>query len=122
MASIPLEHALVVAAVLFVIGLAGVLMRRNIVFMLLSIEIMLNAAGLAFIVAGSRWRQPDGQVMFFFILTMAAAEVSVGLAMVLQLYHRFGTLDVDAASKMNDLAAEKGGNEVGGQEIGKLGD
>ena len=53
-------------------------MRRNIIFMLMSIEIMLNAAGLAFVVAGARWEQPDGQVMFIFILTMAAAEVSVG--------------------------------------------
>jgi NADH-quinone oxidoreductase subunit K len=61
---------------------------------------MLNAAGLAFVVAGYRWGKPDGQVMFFFILTMAAAEVSVGLGLVLQLYHRFKTLDVDAASKM----------------------
>lgn len=68
--------------------------------MLMSIEIMFNAAGLAFVAAGSRWTQPDGQVMFFFILTMAAAEVSVGLAMVLQLYHRLKTLDVDAANRM----------------------
>ena len=61
---------------------------------------MLNAAGLAFIVAGSRWAQPDGQVMFIFILTMAAAEVSVGLALILQLYHQLKTLDGDAANKM----------------------
>ena len=90
----------VARAALFALGLAGVLARRNIVFMLMSIEIMLNAAGLAFVVAGSRWTQPDGQVMFFFVLTMAAAEVSVGLAMVLQLYHRLKTLDVDAANRM----------------------
>lgn len=100
MASIPMEHSLILAAALFALGLAGVLVRRNIVFMLMSIEIMFNAAGLAFVVAGSRWAQPDGQVMFFFILTMAAAEVSVGLAMVIQLYHRLKTLDVDAANRM----------------------
>ena len=58
------------------------------------------AAGIAFIVAGSRWAQPDGQVMFIFILTMAAAEVSVGLALILQIYHQLKTLDSDAASKM----------------------
>ena len=69
-------------------GLVGVLVRRNIIFMLLSVEIMLNAAGLAFVVAGARWGQPDGQVMFIFILTMAAAEVSVGLALVLQLHRQ----------------------------------
>jgi NADH-quinone oxidoreductase subunit K len=61
---------------------------------------MLNAAGLAFVVAGAHWAEPDGQVMFLFILTMAAAEVSVGLAVVLQLAHRLKTLDVDAASGM----------------------
>ena len=62
-------------------------MRRNLIFILMSIEIMLNAPGLAFVAAGSRWGQPDGQVMFLFILAMAAAEVSVGLALVLRLYH-----------------------------------
>jgi NADH-quinone oxidoreductase subunit K len=66
----------------------------------MSIEIMLNAAGLAFVVAGSRWGQPDGQVVFLFILATAAAEVSVGLALVLQLYHRHRTVDSDAASEM----------------------
>jgi NADH-quinone oxidoreductase subunit K len=99
-ANIPMEHGLILAALLFVLGFAGVLVRRNIVFMLMSIEVMLNAAGLAFVVAGARWGQVDGQVMFIFILTMAAAEVSVGLALVLQMYHSFKTLDADAASKM----------------------
>ncbi len=98
--NIPMEHGLILAAVLFVLGLIGVLVRRNIVFMLLSVEIMLNAVGLAFVVTGARWHQVDGQVMFIFILTMAAAEVSVGLALVLQLYHNFKTLDTDVASRM----------------------
>jgi len=98
--AVPCAHGLALAAILFGLGLAGLLMRRNIVFVLFSIEIMLNAAGLAFVVAGSRWGQPDGQVMFVLILTMAAAEVSVGLALVLRLYHCFRTLDVDAASTM----------------------
>jgi NADH-quinone oxidoreductase subunit K len=100
MTSIPLEYGLIVAGILFALGLTGVMVRRNIILILVSIEIMLNAAGLAFVVAGSRWGQPDGQVMFIFILTVAAAEVSVGLALVLQLYHLFKTLDADAASKM----------------------
>jgi NADH-quinone oxidoreductase subunit K len=64
----------------------------------MSIEVMLNAAGLAFVAAGSRWAQPDGQVMFLFILAMAAAEVSVGLALVLRLYHLYKSLDVDTSS------------------------
>ncbi len=98
--NIPMEHGLILAAVLFVFGLIGVLVRRNIVFMLMSVEVMLNAVGLAFVVAGARWARVDGQIMFIFILTMAAAEVSVGLALVLQMYHSFKTLDADAASNM----------------------
>lgn len=93
-------HALLLAGILFALGLIGLLVRRNIIFMLMSVEIMLNAAGLAFIAAGARWGQPDGQVMFIFILTLAAAEVSVGLALILQLYDRFKTLDADAVSAM----------------------
>ena len=98
--NLPMEHGLILAAILFALGLAGVLVRRNIVFMLMSVEIMLNAVGLAFVVAGARWGRVDGQVMFIFILTMAAAEVSVGLALVLQLYHNFKTLDTDVISRM----------------------
>lgn len=75
-------------------------MRRNLLFILMSIEIMLNAAGLAFVTAGARWAQGDGQVMFIFILAMAASEVAVGLALVLQLYRQNESLDADAASRM----------------------
>ena len=100
MTSAPMEHGLFFAAVLRVLGLIGVLSRRNVLFVLLSLEIMLNAAAGAFIVAASRWGQADGQVMFIFILTTAAAEVAVGLALVLQLHRHFKTLDVDAAGKM----------------------
>ena len=102
MTDIPMEQVLVLAAVLFSLGLAGLLVRRNVLFMLISIEVMLNAAGLAFVAAGARWGQADGQVMFLFILTMAAAEVSVGLALVLQLYQQFKTLDTDAAALLRD--------------------
>ena len=100
MAAIPIYQGLVLAGILFSLGLIGVLVRRNIVFILLSIEMMLNASGLAFIVAGAKWGQADGQIMFIFILTMAAAEVSVGLALVIQLYHRVKTLDADSANRM----------------------
>jgi NADH-quinone oxidoreductase subunit K len=100
MAAIPLNQVLILAAMLFTVGLVGLLVRRNVFFMLMSIEIMLNSAGLAFVVAGARWGQPDGQVMFLFIITMAAAEVSIGLALILRLYQQFKTLDVDAASEL----------------------
>lgn len=97
---LPIREGFVLAAILFALGLIGVLVRRNLVFILMSIEVMLNAAGLAFVVAGTRWRQPDGQVVFLFILAMAAAEVSVGLALVLELYHQYKSLDTDAISRM----------------------
>jgi NADH-quinone oxidoreductase subunit K len=93
---------LMVAAVLFTLGLIGVLTRKNVVFMLISVEIMLNAAGLAFVAAGSKWQQADGQVMFLFILAMAAAEVSIGLALVLQIYHQHKTLDVEDLKELKD--------------------
>jgi NADH-quinone oxidoreductase subunit K len=102
MGQIPTAQGLILAGLLFIIGLIGLLVRRNIIFMLLALEIMLNAVGLAFIVAGARWNQPDGQVMFIFVLTMAAAEVSVGLALVLQFYQKFKTLDADAANELKD--------------------
>lgn len=100
MTPVPAEYGLIVAGVLFILGLIGVLVRRNIIFILMSIEIMLNSAGLAFIAAGYRWGQADGQIMFFFILAMAATEVAVGLALALQFYNRAKTLDTDAASTM----------------------
>jgi NADH-quinone oxidoreductase subunit K len=101
-----MEHGLIVAGILFVIGLVGLLVRRNVIFMLVSIEIMLNAAGLAFVVAGSHWQVADGQVMFLFIITMAAAEVAIGLALVLRLHAGIQTLDADSMKQL------KGGNDV----------
>lgn len=100
MQAVPMEHGLLLAAILFILGLVGVMSRRNIIFVLMSLEIMLNAAALAFIVAGSRWGEADGQVMFLMILSLAAAEVAVGLGLVLQLFNRYKTLDLDVLSKM----------------------
>jgi NADH-quinone oxidoreductase subunit K len=100
MMPVPVQAGLVVSAVLFGLGLFGVLARRNIIVILMSIEVMLNAAALAFVCAGARWQQADGQVMVLFILAMAAAEVAVGLALAIQFYRRFGTLDADAASRL----------------------
>ena len=102
MAVVRFEHALLLATALFLLGLAGLIVRRNIVYMLMSVEIMLNAAGLAFVVAGARWGQPDGQVMFLIILTMAAAEVAAALALVLRFHRQFQTLDTDAANTMKE--------------------
>ena len=97
---IPVDTALLLAGILFFLGLIGLLVRRNIIFILMSLEIMLNAAGLAFVVASSKWAEADGQVMFLFILAVAAAEVSIGLALIIQVYNKFKTLDTDALNKL----------------------
>ncbi len=100
MPSIPYEHGLILAAILFVCGLIGVLTRRNIVFVLMSLEIMLNACGLAFVVGSARCGHADGQIMFLMILTLAAAEVAVGLGLIIQMYRRFHTVDISVLSEM----------------------
>jgi NADH-quinone oxidoreductase subunit K len=100
MTSIPMADGLILGGILFTLGLAGLLLRRNLLLILVSIEIMLNGTGVAFVAAGSRWGQADGQVMFLFILTAAAAEVAVGLALLLTHFHRRQTLDADSINKM----------------------
>ena len=97
---IPMEHGLLLAAMLFLIGLVGVLVRRNILLILMSLEIMLNACGLAFITVGAHWGIADGQVMFMLILSIAAAEVAVGLGLLLQVHRRLGSLDIEQAARM----------------------
>jgi len=95
-----MAYAFLFAAALFALGLVGVLVRRNLIFMLMNIEVMLNAAAVAFVVAGVRWGQADGQVMFILVLTMAAAEVAVGLALVLKVHRRRHSVDADGISGM----------------------
>jgi NADH-quinone oxidoreductase subunit K len=100
MAAVSLNHGLMLAVTLFVIGFVGLLTRRNLIVVLACIEIMLNAAGLAFVVAGARWGRADGQVMFLFVLAMAVAEVAVGLALAIRFRQSLGRLDVDDADGM----------------------
>jgi len=97
---VPLEHIQVLAAMLFSCGLLGLMLRRNIIFMLMSLEVMLNAAALAFVAAGAKWGQADGQIIFLLILAVAAAEISVGLGLVLQIQRRFKTLNIDTANRL----------------------
>lgn len=97
---VPQTHGLMLAAILFVIGLVGVMARRNLLFVLMSLEIMMNAAAFAFVVGGNIWGNPDGQIMFILVLTLAAAEAAIGLAIVLQFYHRFKNLDIHQASTL----------------------
>lgn len=94
------EYALILAAALFAIGLVGVIARRNLLFMLISIEIMLNSAGLAFVAASARLGDPDGQAMVLFMLTMAAAELAVGLVIVQRVQVAFRTLDTGSIRTM----------------------
>lgn len=100
MSHIPFEHGLIVAAILFSIGLCGLLVRRNLLFILMSIEILMNACALAFIVAGSRYGQPDGQIMYILVISLAAAEASIGLALLIRMYRRYHTLNVDVIKEM----------------------
>ncbi|MDX7991821.1 NADH-quinone oxidoreductase subunit NuoK [Xenorhabdus sp. Reich] len=97
---IALDHGLILAAILFTLGFTCLIIRRNLLFMLIGLEIMINASALAFVVAGSYWHQPDGQVMYILAITLAAAEASIGLALLLQLHRRRQTLNIDTVSEM----------------------
>ncbi|MDX1620170.1 MAG: NADH-quinone oxidoreductase subunit NuoK [Nitriliruptorales bacterium] len=87
-----------VSALLFVIGLVGVLTRRNAIVLFMCVELMLNAVNLTLAAAARMWAGPDGQVFVFFVIVVAAAEVVIGLAMIVNVFFRRGTLDVDAPS------------------------
>ncbi len=93
---IPLGHYLFVSAVLFAIGTAGVFMRRNLITILLSVEIMLNAVNLTFVAFGRQLGTVDGQIIVLFVMTVAAAEAAVGLAIVIALFRHRESLNPDA--------------------------
>ncbi|MBL4865747.1 MAG: NADH-quinone oxidoreductase subunit NuoK [Pseudomonadales bacterium] len=99
-APVSMDEVMLLAGVIFTIGLVGVMVRRNILYILMSLEIALNATGLAFIGASSHWGQPDGQIMFLLILTLAAAEVSVALGLILQIHRKYNILDIDQSKLM----------------------
>lgn len=98
---ISLFHGLFLSLILFILGLTSLIIRRNILFILISLEIMMNAAGLALIVVGSYWHQADGQIMYILAITLAASEASIALALLLQLYRLKKTLNIDILSEMN---------------------
>jgi NADH-quinone oxidoreductase subunit K len=97
---IPLTHYLALAAILFVIGTCGVIIRRNVITMFMCIELMLNAVNLSFITFSRFLNQLDGQIFVLFVMTVAAAEAAVGLALIVILSRRAGSLDVDQANTM----------------------
>ena len=99
---IPLDHYLIVSAILFAIGTAGVFLRKNLITVLLSIEIMLNAVNLSFIAFSYQLKQVDGHLFTFFVMVVAAAEAAVGLAIILTVYKNRNTLDVDDVNSMKN--------------------
>lgn len=95
---VPLVWYQALAAALFAIGALGVLFRRNILVIFMSVELMLNAANIAFVAFARQQNSLDGQVIVFFVLAVAAAEVSVGLAIIIDLFRKRGTIDLAAAN------------------------
>ena len=98
--SVGLEHYLTVSGLLFFIGLLGVIIRRNVLVMYMCIELMLNAANLAFVSMSRFTNNLNGQVIVFFIITVAAAEVAVGLALIVALYRKRQTAHVEDLASM----------------------
>ena len=92
---VPLGHVLLLAGLLFSMGLICLVVRRNLIMTLVGVEVMMNAAAIAFVAAALRWQRMEGHAFILFILTVAAAEVSVGLALVVGAYRRTGSLDPD---------------------------
>jgi len=97
---VTLTHYLVLSGLLFAIGLVGIQTRRNVLMILLSIELMFNAANLAFVAYGRAWGDLSGQLIVFFVITVAAAEVTVGLAIAILMARTLSTLHVDEAGRM----------------------
>jgi NADH-quinone oxidoreductase subunit K len=97
---VPLSYYLTLGAVLFGIGIVGVLIRKNIIIILLSIELMLNAANINFVAFSHYLQDVTGQVFVFFVMTVAAAEVAIGLAIIIALYRNRSTINVEDISLM----------------------
>lgn len=97
---VPFQHLLILASILFLLGLMAVLVRRNLIMILIGVEIMLNAAGLVLVGASALWQQLDGQVVVIFLMALTSAEVSISLAMVVYLNRRKKTIDVRAFNEL----------------------
>jgi NADH-quinone oxidoreductase subunit K len=96
----PYGDVLLLAEILFLMGAVCAIARRNLLMILIGVEIMLNAAGLAFVAASLKWQQLDGQAFVLFILAVAASEVAVGLALIVYSQRRTGSVDADAYNRM----------------------
>lgn len=97
---VPLSHLLTFASLLFVMGLGCVLVRRNLIMILIGVEIMINAAGVVMVAGSAVWHQVDGQVFVLFLMAMTSAEVAISLAMVVYLHRRRRSVEADAFSEL----------------------
>ncbi len=95
MSAVPLSWYLILSAILFVLGVAGFLYRRNLITMFMSIELMLNAVNLSFVAFSYQFQRVDGHIYTFFVMVVAAAEAAVGLAIILTVFNNRGSLQVD---------------------------
>ncbi|MEN9348550.1 MAG: NADH-quinone oxidoreductase subunit NuoK [Flavobacteriales bacterium] len=98
--NITVDHYLYLSVILFSLGVFGVIYRRNAILMFMSLELMLNAVNLALVAFSKQWGDTDGQIFVFFIMVVAAAEVAVGLAILMMLYRNMHTTDTDVLNKM----------------------
>ncbi len=97
---VPVEYYIILSAILFTIGVTGVLIRRNPLIIFMSIELMLNAANLAIVAFSSVIKSFSGQIFVFFVIAVAAAEVAVGLALIVEIFKSKRTIDVDQMSSL----------------------
>ena len=102
LSSVPLSWYLILSAILFGLGIAGFLYRRNIITVFMSIELMLNAVNLTFVTFSYKLRAVDGHIMSFFVMVVAAAEAAVGLAIILTVFKNRGTLNIDEVDSMKN--------------------
>ena len=102
MAEIPIAWFLTLSAVLFTLGVAGFIFRRNVITVFMSIELMLNAVNLSFISFSYHWKQVDGHLFAFFVMVVAAAEAAVGLAIILTVFKNRSTLNIDEVETMKN--------------------
>lgn len=100
--TVTLNHFLILAAALFVLGFAGVILRRNMLVVLMSIELMLNAVNLSFIAFSQFLGDPQGQVAAFFVIVLAAAEAAVGLAIIILIFRRLGSVQSTDLKELKD--------------------
>jgi NADH-quinone oxidoreductase subunit K len=97
---VPIEYYVILSAVLFILGVLGVLVRRNAIMIFMSVELMLNAANLALVAFARQWGNVGGQLIVFFVITVAAAEVAIGLALIVAIFKTKKSIDIDELNSM----------------------